>query len=78
MKRYDAMHDNDYVSTDRRESPTGQYVLASDVADLERRYREAVELLRDLWIVLDERAKTDAPSGVYLHLKAFLAGEGKA
>ena len=56
-------------------APEGEYVLASDVADLERRYREVVGLLRDLWIVLDERAKTDAPSGVYLHLKAFLAGE---
>ena len=45
------------------------------IAKLEAELAEAVELLRDLWIVLDERAKTDAPSGVYLHLKAFLAGE---
>jgi hypothetical protein len=53
-------------------------VFASDVAELERRYREAVELLRATWIVLDERTKTDIPSGVYLHLRQFLAGEKEA
>ena len=72
MKRYDAMHDNDYVSTDRRESPTGQYVLASDVTDLERRYRKAVELLNAA------QPHIDVGTGVYEDIAEFLTEGEKA
>ena len=80
MKRYKALAlrtvDMGFIDPHlTNEWGTYDVVLASDVADLERRHSEAVELLRDLWIVLDERAKTDVPSGVYLHLRAFLAEE---
>ena len=66
LTRYSEANDADVPA------PEGDYVLASDVAELQDRYREAVELLRwagEQLYWLDAESKT---------ISAFLAREEEA